>query len=275
MIWRFTDEVKPKYYLNGFPKSGLHLLVLMMAPLLDGQPPSPFFANHWIGTFNLNAWGGEWLDLKPNFYRLAELQGGNMLKGHSGHRADLADFMQKAGICHIFIYRDLRDVAVSAAHHIMSPDDRNFKHPAKEAFRGLGGFDEVLAAVITGLGPFPGVIERWQKYAGWLTEDWICAVRFEDILQDRAHAAAQLLSYGIRRTMEFCPWPWQAEDDWINQAVGAMVRASRRTQLSPNFRQGTAQAWEDSFKQRHKDLFKETDAARWLTRLGYAENNNW
>ncbi|MBU2099597.1 MAG: hypothetical protein KKD00_12600, partial [Gammaproteobacteria bacterium] len=65
-----------RLYLNGFPKSGLHLAELMVSAIFKPVRPD----HNWYGT---NAWTTELknLDKSP---KLAAIEPGHYLKGHSG-----------------------------------------------------------------------------------------------------------------------------------------------------------------------------------------------
>ena len=61
----------------------------------------------------------------------------------------------------------------------------------------------------------------------------------------------------------------------LKEAIAAMVEGSQNTDASPTFREGKTGGWREAFTDRHKRLFKESDAGGWLVRLGYEENDNW
>lgn len=135
---------------------------------------------------------------------------------------------------------------------------------------------QVLSAVIEGLPPWPGLFERWELYAPWLDEEWVCSVRFED---DRKETAERVLSCGFERALEYAELgydgPPKLEHGIFDAAVNEMVNASGWTQLSPTFREGKSGGWVEHFKEEHKDLFKKLDTENWLVKLGYAENEDW
>jgi hypothetical protein len=267
---------KPRLYLNGFPKAGLHLLELMMSELI-GASRNGRDSTEWLGTFKWHSWTNEWQDMRRYLWRLSCLDRGNYLKGHSGHRQEIEYLMWYANIGHIFIYRDLRDVAVSQAHHILS-DDPTLRHEHRDLFQMLGGFDPVLSAVIGGLGPYPGLLERWELYAPWLDVEWVMRVRFEELRADPEGCARSFLTYAIHnathlleeRTGHILPTP-ETETELIRR----MVEKSEQTHLSTTYRKGAVGDWREAFKDEHRDLFKQHDRAGWLVKLGYAENDDW
>jgi len=260
------------YYLNGFPKSGLHLLAAMVLPvakpLIDEDGP---FDKPWAGSFLDNSWTTRWSRLEPLLYKTGRLRAGTFLKAHTGHNDAIEQFLYYLGCAHVFIYRDPRDVAVSQAYHVVDEDDVRFAHPDKELYRALGSFDDVLAAVIEGIEGYPGVMERWALYAPWLEVDWTLKVRFEDAVRDTAGTAERVLTYGLERVARVFGSKPVINREAFDLLIARMVEAVQARTYSSTFRQGTAGSWREHFAEQHKWLFKESDADGWLTRLGYAE----
>ena len=281
MIWRLLEgrEVLPKYLLNGAPKHGLHLLVMLAGGVCEALPRSIYNANAWAGTYRHNSFTHDWLETDLWSFLLARLQQGQYAKGHLGWRQDVSDFLRMSRMAHVFITRDLRDVAVSQAHHVLSASERLQHHPGKDMYRTIeyqDGFDGVLEAIITGIGPFPGVCDLFEAYAPWLEEEWVHHVKFEDALEDLEATAKGMLTYGIE---QFTDGIWQdrfvVETALFDQAVSRMVAMASTKEASPTFRHGVAGDWETAFKDRHVELFKEHDRGQWLVQLGYEENEGW
>jgi hypothetical protein len=134
-----------KYYLNGCPKSGLHLLDALVQPLTLNPDAD------WAGTYTGNSWTLERAPVERITNALCYLPDNCRIKGHACFDEDLDLYLYLSGVAHIFIFRDLRDVAVSQAHHIMSDDDKLLRHPGKDEYRALGDFEDVLGAVWHGL----------------------------------------------------------------------------------------------------------------------------
>jgi len=273
MFWQKLpiEALRPKYALNGFPKSGLHLCEGLLAPVVHAQPADGLFRDCWVGTFNGNAWTNEWLPLRTITYRLARVQAGRYVKGHLGWSHDVEQFLYLTGAAVVFVYRDLRDVAVSQAHHILNADDVHYKHPDKGIFQRLGSFNEALNAVIEGIGPYPGVIERWEQYAPWLECEWVCPMRFETMREEPEQAARTLLEYGLRRVAGSVGLELRLEAADVEQVVAQMVATAAKRGLSPTFRRGEVGEWREAFTAEQVALWKKHDGTDWLTRLGYEE----
>ncbi len=269
-----------KLLINGFPKSGLHLLELMVRPVLERVPkPEDCFlaAPQWSGTFHGNSWTNDRVPIQRVTFKIGRCPSGHYLKAHAGHSKALELFLWLLGISHIFVYRDPRDVAVSQVYHIQKAGaTQELCHPEPELFEALGGFDEQLEAVIVGLGKYPGVMERWAEYAGWLDVGWMLSVRFEDLVKYPSEMCEIMLRYIFERTLAIFESKLEIEnEEWLNNTVAAMVNLSTRTELSPTFREGGIGDWRIYFTERHMQLFKETDTEGWLVRLGYEETDDW
>lgn len=275
MIWQLRQDIeyRPKWYLNGFPKAGLHLLEMFVSVVAELMPHDALRVGWWAGTFPFNSWVVAPKPLELFTRQISRLRPGYYFKGHAGHFDEIDSFLRLAGVAHVFVYRDLRDVAVSHAHHITSGDDSKFKHPAKHAYTALGGFDEILHACIVGLGAFPGVVARWKAYAKWIDSESALAIKFEDLKIAPEKCARRILEYGIERTLS--PYRprhnFKIEASMFDVAVSEMVNMVNRPELSPTFREGKSGSWREVFKPRHVDVFGQVGGIGICRALGYEE----
>lgn len=267
-----AGEAKPKFYLNGFPKAGLHLIELMVMPIVNPMPDSidPERKGAWCGSFKRGSWGREWANPELTLYRLSTIWPGRYLKGHLGYHFRFAWMLQEMGACMVFIYRDLRDVAISQAYHVLAEDDVKFVHPGKDKYRALDSFEEVIKAVIRGLDEYGGLIERWEQYTGWLDEDWILPLRFEEVIADPKKAAEQIILYSGQRTARLLKGRLGLDPEDMGNLAGLMVEAGKETQRSPTFRKGKAGGWVEYWTPGVDKAFRECGGEEWLERLGYA-----
>ena len=267
---------RPKWYLNGFPKSGLHWVSLLMMPLATELPSyDVVFDGSWTGTFKHNSWTNEWWDLGRWAYRASLLQPGFFMHTHTGYKPEIEQFLRMSGAAHVFIYRDLRDVVVSQAHHVTSDDDERFIHPGKAFYRQLDTFEDVIKACITGIGPFPGIFDRWELYAPWLDVDWVFKASFDDLKGDILEVCRQLIDYGMHRVADVFEADVQLGYEKRTKLAATMALCGTLTHKSSTFREGKTGGWREHFTPEIVDLFKETDSNGWLKRLGYAKDDNW
>jgi len=261
-------RIAPKILINGFPKSGLHLTELMVTCMAR-----PFVEKPWISTFKDSAWNTEFQDIefiKQRFWCPIE---DTYVKGHCGYTPELEKMFYdfKYGI--IFVHRDLRDVAVSQAHHVVS-DKEELIHPDKDLYKALPTHEDVLKAVITGLDKYPGLIERWEQFAGWLDARWVLKLRFEDIKDNLKNTAELMVRYAYGRAAQIKGLKVSLDGRGVDWMVDAMLKMSKRTDLSATFRKGTTQQWRKEFTPEVTKLFKER-AGDWLIKMGYEKDNDW
>ncbi len=265
-------DLQCKWYVNGFPKSGTHLAAMMLAPLARPMPSAAFrelpWCSLWQDTFKQTT--RPWPQLA---WHLSELQPGRQFKAHCGYANNIEALQWCLGYCHVFVYRDLRDVAVSQMYHILSDKPEVLIHSGRERFLALGSKEAILSAVITGLEEWPGLLERWGAYAPWLDVDWVHPFQYERAVGDLVGAADGLVRYALSRVGEI--FGLRLEQPDTGPAVEQMVASARDTQKSLTFRTGRVGDWRHEFSAEHRRLFKERDTQGWLIRLGYASDQDW
>lgn len=255
-----------RVYLNGFPKSGLHFADLWLSTMLE---PEPGNNGNWFGTFDGNAWLTTSGNLEHIDTVITSVRPGYYVKGHMGWSPELATAMRVGGLGTVFVYRDLRDVAVSQAYHVLSLDDKRLKHPNKKIYQDLSSMEDVLVACIEGIGEFPGLFDRWELYAGWLFEKETLKLRYEDMLNQPKAQAKRLAEHCYR----LGGWP-DCPPGIIEQLSLLMVQRGRETNRSITYRHGRSGDWRTEFTVRVKEVFKQADPG-WLTKLGYANGDDW
>ena len=261
-------HIKPKVFINGFPKSGTHLTELMVTCLAK-----PFVEKPWVGSFKGNSWLTEYQDFELIKQRFWCPTGDTYVKGHCGYTEEIAKMLYDFDFAVIFVCRDLRDVAVSQSYHV-TLDDERLVHPDKEVYQKLKNHDEVLKAVITGIGDYPGLIERWETYAGWYDSPWALKLHFEHMIDNPRPTAELIVRYVYGRAAQAKGLGITLNGEDMDKLVDAMLTMSKRTDLSATFRKGTTKQWEKEFTPEIKELFKER-AGDWLIKMGYEENNDW
>ena len=262
-----TANIEAKFYLNGFPKAGLHLLDLMVRPIAMPMGYDPTWGTPWAGMYKGNSWTTRMMRKEQITLKLSRVTPGHFLKGHMGYTDVVNDLLFWSGVTHYFIYRDLRDVAVSQTYHIMSEEMEQFAHPAKEEYKALGGFDEILEAVLVGMDEYAGIFERWELFAPWLDQEWVMKLRFEDIINDPLQWAIKIVNHLFERTEFLLNIPKkgrQIKGEQLEDIAMEMVATSLRTAVSPTFRKGIPKEWKTHFNDHNKDLFKELDEGNWL-----------
>lgn len=271
-----SEAMGLKFFLNGFPKAGLHLLDLLMRPLAQPMIDDALWNTPWVGMFKQHSWSNERHATRHICYRLGRVQPGRFQKGHLGFDSTMASFMYNLGVVHVFIYRDLRDVAVSQVYHILDnsvAEDSGlaqFAHPGSARLQMMGGFDEILSAVIAGFDQFPGILDRWEQYQPWLEQtesSRVHCVKFEDVMEDPIMTSMNIIKYMFTRLFESTGG--EATNVPYEEIAGDMWRFAQRTDLSPTFREGRVGGWREHFKPFHIAQFQALDQSDLLAGLGY------
>jgi hypothetical protein len=269
-------ELGPRVYLNGFPKSGLHLAELMArgvaGPTFIEQDDGSYKHWNWTGSFHDYAWTTRWVEMPNLLQRFEDHPPGTLLKGHCGYRPEIERKLYEGGQAVAFIYRDLRDVVVSQAHHVIS-DKESHVHPGKELYKALDDFEDVLYAVIVGLDIYPGLIERWDLYAPWLEVDWVYCTCFEMMLYQPEMVVDSFVRYVYHRAVQHYGVSVELDANDVAARVASILENMKRTDTL-TFRKGKTGAWREHFTPRIKEAFKE-HAGDWLVELGYEKDDNW
>lgn len=269
----FELELFPRIYLNGFPKSGLHM-ALLMARAMVKEPATGY---PWAGTFAYNAWSTEWTPLTKCMVTLRQLRDDTFLKGHAGYHPVLEQYLFWHGVQMAFIYRDLRDVLISQSYHVIAESDEKFFHPGKDVFREIEaeqGHEGVIKACLTGIGPYAGLFDRWALYAPWLQVEWVHPLRFEDMIERPRATATAFVTYIYERMGKANGYKITLHPDAIAEISDLLVEAMGRKESSVTFRKGKVGGWRDEFTPEITEIFK-ARAGDWLQRLGYEEDKDW
>lgn len=260
-------KIPVKVYLNGWPKSGLHLAEQMASQFLDPMETEWNSNPPWNGILRDNSWSFRPCKRKKfHLARFAQIQPCHYFKGHAPHEKELEEHLERCGYSMFFVLRDLRDVAVSKAHQMQG----------EHAFPGRGhwrrmDFGDVLLAAIEGRGWFPDLVTHWAGWAPWLDVDWVCPLRFKDLRYNTRDTAKKMLAYVVERTSSVMEMQLGLEGEQALEIVENMVEASRRREESSTFRRGEGGVWKEHFEKRHRDAFAELGGNEWLIELGYEQ----
>lgn len=245
---------------TSFPKSGAHLIAQMLRPLAE---PNPELAqqvggklNRSITTHRNGGWGPGYRRLEHVLDDLKILEPGQYAGGHLAAVRGVMDWLKAQGWPVIFLYRDLRDIAVSETYHI--EDGRHWQqHPNKADLNKLPTHEDRLKAVITGYKKMPSLRRRWMDYTGWLNQDWVLQLTYRDLRTDPLKACQGILGYIL----------WRTGFGWPDEAAELMVK-SIYPKGSPTFRAGRTGDWKREFDTSLKVL-AEQELGDWCRALGF------
>lgn len=261
-------RLHPKVFVNGFPKAGTHLALGLIAGLVKPWHADGDTNDYYLGTFHHNSFSEEWMPKRELTWAVLNQPAGTWLKGHCGYFPQLAQAFNAFGTGVVNIYRDLRDVTVSMAHHIEGNPEK-FKHSERDLYANLS-HEETMIAIIEGIGRDPGLIKRWEYFAPWLDVDWVLNLRFEDVITDKRHAIEAAVNYCISRTATHHNLEAvMSGDEYIELIEQTLYYLNRPEEYSKTFRKGKIGEWRREFTPAVAAAFDAAGGNEWNERLGY------
>ena len=254
---------------NSYPKSGTHLLyqILYSIPGL----------NKWDDIVSVQALCGVMNTSSHVHWKLGSAPDSSIVRCHLMHCEEinqvLAEFDRKV----IFIYRDLRDVAVSHARWV-TREPRIFLH---EYYSQLDDFDRQLMYSIKGVPvgtPFgsnisqPDIGQDFSRWKKWLSDPTALAVKFEDLIGKRGGGCEETRLKTIKKIVNYLEvdLSWQQ----LETNFGSDIMNPQESHTFRKGSKGKIGGWKEIFKSEHKDAFKQV-AGNLLIELGYEQNLSW
>jgi hypothetical protein len=247
------------FLANSVPKSGTHLLHQMLTAMpgvnhdiLDQK--NKFFVNNPPRNF-----------YEDHEHRLSQLKPNQFGLGHLHFTEEYKNLLSKYKMKHIFIYRDPRDVLVSLAHFI--PSKWN-KHPLHHSFKSLSVKQRLLTLIRGIPGQFPHFYDYFSPYYGWLKEEDLLKVRFEELIgvsqQNRRQTTYRIASYLWKDLQPPIP---------LNQ-IALLMEKGIDSKTSRTYRKGQVGEWRKEFDPEVKAAFKKVMGSL-IVDTGYEANNQW
>ncbi len=262
---------RPKNFVicNSYPKSGTHLLyqILYSTPGLK----------RWDDIISVQALCG--IMNTPNHIRwkLGSAPDRSIVRSHLMHSQEILDIFGEHHCKPLFIYRDLRDVAVSHARWV-TKEKRIFLH---DIYQQAPNFDKQLMNSIVGVplgSPFgsnlsqPNIAQDFARWHGWLQDSQTLAVRFEDLVGERGGGSEDKRLYIIGQIMDHLQVNLSAEE--IRAKFGSYAMNPEESHTFKKGGKGAIGGWQKYFKEDHKTEFKKI-AGDLLIELGYETKLDW
>jgi sulfotransferase 6B1 len=254
--------LRPPVLANSFPKSGTHLLDQIAAALPDRVNYGAFLSS-MTSSFQYR------LRTRESTLRyIRHTVPGELVRAHLYWASEYDDALEALNVVHYFIYRDLRDVAVSTSHYLRR---MNRWHRLSRMVRALPDDEASLRLFIIGVdggGPdslLPNIAERFRSYEGWIASPHVMAVKYEDLVgpQRDERLLAMATFYADRSSTP------------VDVAATAeRLRVAIAPEKSHTFRQGKRGGWQEAFTPELKQEFKRV-AGDLLIRLGYVTDQAW
>lgn len=254
---------------NSYPKSGTHLLYQILYSL-----PGLI---QWDDIVSVQALCGIINTSSHIRWKIGSAPNNSIIRSHLMHCEEINNIIQEFNCKVIFIYRDLRDVAVSHARWV-TKEPRIFLH---QYYMSLDSFDKQLMCSIKGvpLGtPFgsnvsqPDIGQDFSRWQGWIDEPTVLAVKFEDLVGERGGGCEATRIQTIEKIVNYLQ-----VDLSLTEIKNTLTSEIMNPQESHTFRKGgkgELGGWRKVFQSEHKQAFKQV-AGELLIQLGYEENFDW
>ena len=263
------NTAKSLVLCNSYPKSGTHLLYQILYSVPGLQP--------WDDIVSVQALCGIMNTASHVRWKVGSAPDGSIVRSHLMHCDEILNVLQEFDCKTLFIYRDLRDVAVSHARWV-TKEERIFLH---DAYTQQANFDEQLMSSIKGvpLGtPFgsnvsqPDIGTDFSRWQGWVSDPNAYAVKFEDLVGERGGGSEEKRLYLIEQILEYLGISLSSE-----QIKSRFASYALNPEESHTFRKGgkgSIGGWKALFKDEHKAAFKAV-AGETLIELGYEQTMDW
>ena len=232
LVRRLASEAEdylkyPPVICNSFPKSGTHLL----KQILEALPEVEEYGTLWATMPSLSFKERTPAELLAKIHRLVP---GELVSAHLFYREEYHRALAQKNAAHFFIFRDPRDCVISEAHYLTF---MNRWHRMHRYYRELPSPEERISLAITGSNnpdfpySYPSIAERYKKYLGWLHQDGVLAVKFEELISERRKEAVRgIVKHYLERSGQ------KADEDLIVRRALTSIDPSR----SRTFRNGRA-----------------------------------
>lgn len=254
---------------NSYPKSGTHLLYQILYSIPGLQK--------WDDIVSVQALCGVMNTISHVRWKIGSAPDGSIVRSHLMYCDEILKVLQEFNCKVLFIYRDLRDVAVSHARWV-TKEERIFLH---DIYKHSPSFDEQLMSSIKGVpvgSPFgsnlsqPDIGTDFSRWHGWTTDPTVFAVKFENLVGERGGGSEEKRLYLVEQILDYLEIslsPEQIKSQFTSRALNP--------EESHTFKKGgkgSIGGWRSYFTETHKQAFKEV-AGNLLIELGYEQNTDW
>lgn len=258
-----------------FPKSGTHLLQQILLGFSKIAPFTPHIPLYYTGTDLLwlpnepkkKAAGIRYRRVKHILNYLNALRPLDVSKGHLQAWPRVIERVCSPDFLPFFIFRDLRDTAVSSVFFLTDMYKRHRWH--QYYAKDLATFDDRLMASIqgfdTGRMKQLDIGTRFKQFSAWFDCSHVHKVRYEDLVNDQGRTLSLIIDHFCER-VDTLP---TGREQILNALLDSINPGK-----SPTFRSGKTGEWRKYFTDEHKRLFKEV-AGDLLIQLGYEQDNDW
>jgi len=264
-----SERIRPLILCNSYPKSGTHLLYQILYSL-----PGTI---KWDDIVSVQAFCGIMNTANHIRWKIGSAPDGSIIRSHLMCTDEIKSILADESRKQLFIYRDLRDVAVSHARWVLK-EPSIFLH---NIYKQLPSFDEQLMSTIQGvpLGtPFgsnlsqPSIGQDFSRWVGWLDDSKILAIRFEDLVGERGGGDEEKRFYIVSSILDHLEISLSPSE--IKDRFSSLAMDPNESHTFGKGGKGQIGNWKKYFNDSHKEEFKKT-AGDFLIKLGYETDFNW
>ncbi|MEO1390972.1 MAG: sulfotransferase domain-containing protein [Cyanobacteria bacterium J06634_6] len=263
------NQAKNFIVCNSYPKSGTHLLY----QILYGMPE----AKKWDDIISVQALCGVMNTANHIRWKLGSAPDGSIVRSHLMHTPEVLHILSEHNCKLLFIYRDLRDVAVSHARWVIK-EERIFLN---KVYKKQPDFSQHLMNSIIGIplgSPFgsnlsqPNIGDDFRRWQGWLQHPETLAVKFEDLVGERGGGSEEKRLYLIEQIADHLNINLSSAQ--IQSSFGSYGMNPEESHTFKKGGKGSIGGWKELFTDTHKAAFKRVTQDL-LVELNYEKDHHW
>lgn len=254
---------------NSYPKSGTHLLYQILYSIPD--------LYKWDDIVSVQALCGIMNTISHIQWKVGSAPNGSIVRSHLMYAGEILEILEEFNCKILFIYRDLRDVAVSHARWV-TKEERIFLH---DIYRQYSDFDRQLMNSIKGIplgSPFssnvsqPDIGTDFARWKGWITDTNTYAIKFEDLVGERGGGSESKRFEVIEEILAHLDINLSSRQ--IKTQFASKTLNPEESHTFKKGGKGSIGGWKNVFNESHKEEFKKV-AGQTLIDLGYEQNFSW
>ncbi len=254
---------------NSYPKSGTHLLyqILYSIPGLL----------KWDDIVSVQALCGVMNTAEHIRWKVGSAPDHSIVRSHLMCCDEIVDILKEFNCKTLFIYRDLRDVAVSHARWV-TKEERIFLH---DLYQDKSDFDEQLMCSIKGVpvgSPLgsnvsqPDIGADFMRWNGWVQDADTLAVKFEDLVGERGGGSEEQRINIVEKILDHLSISMPT--DQVKERFASYTLNPSESHTFKKGGKGSIGGWHTLFKEEHKVEFKKV-AGDILVQLDYEKDLSW
>ena len=268
-ITKKKDNDRPLILCNSYPKSGTHLLYQILYSLPG--------LKKWDDIISVQALCGIMNTIDHIRWKIGSAPDNSIVRSHLMYCQEILDILREENCKILFIYRDLRDVAVSHARWV-TKEPRIFLH---QIYLQQESFNERLMSSIKGM-PLgtplgsnlsqPDIGQDFLRWKGWIDEPQALAIKFEDLVGERGGASEERRLEMVARIVDYLEIKLSSQE--IKDQFSSQSMNPQESHTFVKGGKGQKGNWKNFFTESHKQAFKKV-AGELLIELGYEQDENW